>query len=506
MSKNEKSRAHQLISSMTKEEKRYFKLFAQGVGKKGSQSIQLFDVLARQKNYSSTAAKRQLKHIKNYGSTEKYLYQLLLKALRLYWQQKHPSLAVLDELKNIYILYNKHLYDLAQEHVYQSQAHIAEHHQLLYRPLLLEWELHLQNNIFKFKEQEEADFAVLKANYLESFQLLQDYSQHVITTSEFNFLIQKLGYSKAAVQCFSDLLEASEVPQNTNPASLAAQLQWHEIKALAYKYQQPLKSLEHYWQMVKAVELAGLGAWAQYCEPYMMAAANAGFIAVKERKWEDVQQILARADLIPKDQLKSRYKLFEYTLQLSLFIQQGNLSVAAEVRQQGIDFLELCEENLPQVEVANWWYLAAILYFLEEDYEATVDCLEELYNDASNKEQQHAARILTLISIYEQDKGDLWDYFARSNYRFFQKNSTKNSFEQMMVHRLKRLMTTKWAKLYPQQLQQMQTYLTEYYQEHQVWHLYLPYSFDYLAWIQAKLEGVSMAELLQKLALVEKSQ
>ncbi|MFB0925750.1 MAG: hypothetical protein QMB65_10815, partial [Vicingaceae bacterium] len=79
---------HQLIKSLSKSEKRSFKLFANRhtIGEKNNY-IQLFDAIDKQENYDEAILIKKLKDKKltdNLSSVKVQLYNLILKNLRQY--------------------------------------------------------------------------------------------------------------------------------------------------------------------------------------------------------------------------------------------------------------------------------------------------------------------------------------------------------------------------------------------------------------------------------------
>lgn len=494
--KGEDSKAYQLIHSMSKEEKRYFKLFAQGVGTKNSKHIQLFDVLTKQKVYNKTIAKKALSNIKNFGATEHYLYQLLLKSLRVYSSNSTLEMEILDALKNIRILYNRQLYELAKEALENIKTFAIQHDQLAYLPQIYEWEVRIEVVFYQFKTMSNEEFERFKVSYLEQLQKLLNYGEYSMAALEFTYLSHKLGYSKELEERLSKIMEKPNMRDLNYCQSLSARLTLCEIHAIYYSFHKIEKSLAAYLQIIKEIEEAGLEVQDQRHKQYIISIANAGSLAINLQKWEEAQRLINIANALPEKQLTPRFRLFQYNLNLTLQIHKGAFNNALAILPKGEQFIEIFEDKLPEIEVLIWRYLEAIVYFGEGEYDKVIDNLELLTQNRTSKELQSAARLLHLISLYEKENFELLSSILRSNYRFFKKNTDENSFEQMMVSCLKQLSKVPNDKIFKKQLQAIRDKLEGYYLITKTWHLYLPYSFDYLTWLDSKIKDIPLAQML----------
>ena len=103
-----------LIKSLTKAEKRHFKLFSQlHERKNGNRYVKLFDTIEKQKNYNEDDIKKQFegeKFIDQLTATKNYLYHLILKSLRNYHAEDSIEMRLKSLLMDIEILYTRGLF------------------------------------------------------------------------------------------------------------------------------------------------------------------------------------------------------------------------------------------------------------------------------------------------------------------------------------------------------------------------------------------------------------
>ncbi len=105
-----------LVKSLTKSEKRYFKLFTHL--QKGSKKYALlFDAIDGQSEYDEKALKEQFrdeKFVRQFNVAKHYLYNLVLKSLRIYHSDANTRLELKEWLRNAEILRDKGLHSQAQ--------------------------------------------------------------------------------------------------------------------------------------------------------------------------------------------------------------------------------------------------------------------------------------------------------------------------------------------------------------------------------------------------------
>jgi hypothetical protein len=101
---------HELIHSMSKSEKRYFKVNS---AKESSIYVQVFDVIIGQATYNSIALKMWLKEAcikSSLARVQHHLYQLVLKSLGDFQASKHPRYEVLRAIQQYIVLRDRGLH------------------------------------------------------------------------------------------------------------------------------------------------------------------------------------------------------------------------------------------------------------------------------------------------------------------------------------------------------------------------------------------------------------
>ena len=102
-----------LVKSLSKSEKRNFKLFVKRIqSNEDVLFVKLFDLLDRAKSYDEDALRIRLGSIskQKMANLKRHLYNQILKSLRLLYTERHIEIQIREQLDNARILYEKGLY------------------------------------------------------------------------------------------------------------------------------------------------------------------------------------------------------------------------------------------------------------------------------------------------------------------------------------------------------------------------------------------------------------
>lgn len=176
------SELYDLIHSMTKSEKRYFKLFA-SLQSGDKNYLKIFDTLESQKVFNEEELKEKFKNetfIKHLPSEKNHLYNNILKSLRNFHSDKSASNQLQEQLRNIEILFKKALYKQCDKLIKKAKKLAYKYEKYYYLLDIIDWEKLLleekyQQGIFdrQMKElvDEEAE-CVEKLNNLAEYHML----------------------------------------------------------------------------------------------------------------------------------------------------------------------------------------------------------------------------------------------------------------------------------------------------------------------------------------------
>ena len=145
---------HDLIKSLTKSEKRFFKLHS-ALQSGDKNYLRLFEAIDKQKVYDEEGLKQffaKETFIKHLPSEKNHLYKLILKALRAFHAESSVSGILKQEIKNIEILYSKALYTECNKLLHRAKRIARENERFYYWFELLNWEKMLLEEAYESGE------------------------------------------------------------------------------------------------------------------------------------------------------------------------------------------------------------------------------------------------------------------------------------------------------------------------------------------------------------------
>lgn len=139
----------QIIKSLSKAEKRYFKLF---VARHTSSSSSpnnaqvLFDLMEKMDSYNEEKLLEKLKgkaFINKFSITKARLYDTILKSLDAYYSEKSKDQLIRNELHYIEILFNKSLYKQCKKRILSAKKQAVKHNKNHLLAELILWQKRL---------------------------------------------------------------------------------------------------------------------------------------------------------------------------------------------------------------------------------------------------------------------------------------------------------------------------------------------------------------------------
>ena len=186
-----------LIKSLTKSEKRFFKL-SSSLQSGDKNYLKIFDAIDEQEEYDEPLIKDRFKSekfIKHFPSEKNHLYKLILKSLRSYYSENSISSILQQEIKNIEILYRKSLYDECEKFLLRAKKMAIEHEKFYYHFELIGIEKMLLEEAF-----EEGKFHRSLDDLIEEEKMviskLRNLAEYHVLYSKVNLAFRSEGYTR----------------------------------------------------------------------------------------------------------------------------------------------------------------------------------------------------------------------------------------------------------------------------------------------------------------------
>ncbi|MEO8589544.1 MAG: hypothetical protein ABI432_09260 [Flavobacteriales bacterium] len=513
MSSKAHDHVHRLIRSMTRAEKRYFKLFTGRHVLEGQSNQQvLFDAIGAMDEYDEPALLARFEHeafTNRFAITKRRLYEAILRSLGAFHAESSVDSRLNRLLHQVELLYRRALYDDAQRMLLSARKLAQQHERPFALLAVLQWERKLL---------EGANYANVGADDLqriaeESGVLLSQQSEiDQLWDLKSRLLLglyrQGQARNEHSLSEVRALLDHSLLADPDNLSTAKARFLFHHLHgAAAFATGDLIECHKHLTS-----NLAVLHA-ARECfldEPNLVIGvmSNLIYVAVRLGRYEEAFAMLQEFRTLPTrwgmpetEDLDLKLFSTSASLELTIHSQLGDFDKALEMVPSVERGLAACAERMGPVRKAGFYYQLAYIHFGAGQNEKALRWINRLLNDVHIDESAEIicfGRMLNLLTLLEVGKKDLLPYELRNTERYLRTRLRSHRFEPLfldMVRKVTRARTPQAAQPAYQDFHDALLSLEHDPMEHAVFdHL------DPIAWVRSKLSGRSFAELVRERA------
>jgi len=496
-----------LIKTLTKSEKRNFKLYVNRIGgKENAKFIQMFDVLDKQKEYEEGQICKKIPSIKKsqVSNLKRHLYRQLLISLRLIHIQRNTDIEIREQLDFAKILYNKGLYLQSLKTLDRIKGIAKENHQDSLHLEIVEFEKYIEAGYITRSIENRADELAEEANRRTSV---------IETTSKLSNLALRLYglYIKVGhIRNQKDAYIVWEFFKSKMPDVDIKKLTFYE-KIYYYQcyvwYNYILQDfLKCFSNGLRWVDLFQENPKMISVDPSLYLRGYNNLLAAlfytndhnKFKKYlTDFEKVTDRL----KEELNTNGKMlcFQYlqTHRINGHFIEGTFNEGVELIPEIEAGLATYQHHMDQHRVLVFHYKIACLYFGSGKNSEALDYLNIIINSKVGnlrEDIQCFARMLQLICHYELGNVDLLEYIIKSVYRFFAKMEDLNMVQSEVLKFLRKALYLNDSELRKAflKLKNKLEMLSEHPYEKRSF-LYL----DLISWLESKLSGKHVGEVIR---------
>lgn len=457
MSTSPKDQLFFLIQSLSKAEKRHFKLYAKRTqsGNDGK-FIQLFDALDRAEEYDEAAVLNRLPTVKkrHLPNLKRHLYKQILTSLRLIHIQKNIDIQIREQIDFARILYGKGMYMQSLRTLERCKQIAIDHHQDL---------LHLE--ILDFQKMIEARHITRSRSVEHKMDSLLEEAEHRSTIMHYCNLLSNLnikihgwyidhGHARtpAQQQEVQDFLHQHLSRYDNRPGrretffervNLNQIYLWYHYIRLDFG-----KAAE---QARQWVNLFGQNEQMQQKDPdlYMRGLYYLLVFLFITRDRKDFKYYLdhfqayidsAEEPLNPNSQMIGDFYLHLSRLNYTFLI--GDFQAAKAMIPAMKKTIETYQYQADPHRILLFYYKFAWVYFSLGQFDRALDYLNKivlLKHEVLREELYYFARLLQLMCLYERKEYDLMTYQITSLRRSMGRSREKDQLLIDTVAFLKKL-------------------------------------------------------------------
>lgn len=511
---NKQEPVFELIRSMSKAEKRNFKLYATRLsGNQQAKFIALFDCLDGMEEYNEKRIlqrcpikKEQLPNMKA------HLYKQILVSIRLLEVQHSLHMQLHEQLDFARILYNKGLYQQSSK-LLDKAADLAlqsEQYTVALDFIELQKKIDTQNTTRGMISKSE------KLNRLADTlcDRITRISELANIATQLYGLYLQLGYTRTQkdinliIHVYGQRLSKYEnLPEDklsfTERFYLYQAYAWYHYilhnMLLCYKNVRHWITLfDEHPQMKRLMFDAYMRGYSRLLDSLFLLRSYKRFA----QTLNTFEHEIAGIDNVGDNSRMIALQI-HYTHQINKFFYEGAFNEGIKIIPEVEAFIQRYQNHLDIHHRMLLYYKIACLYFGNGDYDACMSYLKRIISTRDpliRRDLQCYARILNLICSYESGSDYNIDYQIRAVYVFLDKMNDLQQVQKEMMHFLKRLNSV-YASDLKEAFRKLYETLKPY--EHHPYERRTFYYLDVLSWLQSKVEGIPVGEVIRRRFLAE---
>lgn len=511
---NKQEPVFELIRSMSKAEKRNFKLYATRLsGNQQAKFIALFDCLDGMEEYNEKRIlqrcpikKEQLPNMKA------HLYKQILVSIRLLEVQHSLHMQLHEQLDFARILYNKGLYQQSSK-LLDKVADLAlqsEQYTVALDFIELQKKIDTQNTTRGMISKSE------KLNRLADTlcDRITRISELANIATQLYGLYLQLGYTRTQkdinliIHVYGQRLSKYEnLPEDklsfTERFYLYQAYAWYHYilhnMLLCYKNVRHWITLfDEHPQMKRLMFDAYMRGYSRLLDSLFLLRSYKRFA----QTLNTFEHEIAGIDNVGDNSRMIALQI-HYTHQINKSFYEGAFNEGIKIIPEVEAFIQRYQNHLDIHHRMLLYYKIACLYFGNGDYDACMSYLKRIISTRDpliRRDLQCYARILNLICSYESGSDYNIDYQIRAVYVFLDKMNDLQQVQKEMMHFLKRLNSV-YASDLKEAFRKLYETLKPY--EHHPYERRTFYYLDVLSWLQSKVEGIPVGEVIRRRFLAE---
>lgn len=434
-----------LIKSLSKSEKRFFKLSA-SLQSGDKNYLKLFDEIGNQEVYNEESLKEKFKgetFIKHLPSEKSHLYKLILKSLRGFHADSSVSSLLKQEIKNIEILYNKALFKECRKFLKRAKKKADEYEKFYYWFELISWEKRLieeeyEQGVFSF------DLNSLIKEELDVIEKLRNLAEYQMIFSQVNAIFRTglHNKSKAEIEAIESIKNHNLIKgKNTALSSRAASICYYiqgicnateRNYAVAFvKFSRTLAILDNKPKIKLSL-----------AKRYVSTIKNLIFCNIGAKDFKEAQRLIeflkTLSDKPGFSSLDVKLKIFTFSsnTQIIVYDHLGEFNKALETVSIMEDGLKTFKHQINKEQKVLFYYNIAYVYFGVGEYKLALKWINKVVNDNEGKLRQDIysyGEILNLIIHYELENYDLVEYLSKTIKRQMSKVKANSRIESELI-------------------------------------------------------------------------
>ena len=505
----------QLIKSLSKAEKRYFKLYVAGVkSAENAKFIQLFDVLDKLTEYDEIRIRNKVADIKSnqLSNIKAHLYKQILQSLRDYNPNEDIDIRIREHIDYATLLYNRSLYEQSQKMLEKAKKMAETYEKTPLMANILRFEKRLIMRVIHENAEERVASLITESDVV--LERLHKANNFTNLSLKLYVFYTKIGY----IRNHKDFELVNSFLYSTMPAfkledlTVDERISLHSSLTGFYFFTHDFERAYEYAKQWVALfnenptyKLAKIEMYIRALNNLMMAQSKLGMYDEYTQALESFRTISDNKEL--KLTLNMQTILFKHTAthSLNMYFLEGCFTEGCQIIPGITAELVKFENKLNTHYLIILYYKFASMYFGNDDYKTSAKWLTRIINMKDvdlRADILGFARIMVLICHYEMGNTDMGEYYIRSTYRFLKKKEDMHQFQEIILRFLRKLASltpTEYTHAFTDLKKQLQPLSRNRYERRAF--LY----FDIISWLESKIEQRPVQEIIREKSLQKRN-
>ena len=498
----------QLIRSLTKAEKRHFRLFV--TRNQASDEIlflQLFDMIEKHKEYEEEIILKKIPQIKKrqLSNLKAHLYKQLLMSLRLLSRNYNKDIEIREKIDYAKVLYNKGLYRQSLDMLDKTKAAALKFEQHILALEIVEFEKLIESQYITRSIETRAETLTNEATRMaEKVKRSNVFSN---LSLQLYGLYLKVGYVRNEKEHYF----VKEFFNANLPAFKIEDLDFYEklflYQSYVWYHHTSQDFLQCYKYAQKWVDLFEEETIMQEIEAplYLKGLHNllsSLFYLSHYERFVEVLAILENFDVEHKvkqdTNIESMLYLFRYIHRINLHYLEGTFEEGLSFVPELVEIMATNRYHWDSHRNMVFNYRIACMYFGSSDYDNSIHYLNKILNAPNpnyREDIQAFARFLNLMAHYELGNMQLVEYLVKSVYRFLVKREELHQVLKEILQFLRRLPRIQKDAI-DKEFLKLRDNLTKVennpYERRPFLHL------DIISWLEGKIQGTTIQSVIRQ--------
>ena len=500
-----------LIKSLTKSEKRQFKLYVGRMdSNEDSKFLNLFNLLDKMRKYdekkiieSNIVTKQQLSNLKA------HLYKQILISLRLNPQHKNVKLHIRSQIDFATILYQKGLYRQSLKILDKVKSYALKYDENTSAYEIVEFEKLIESLYVTRSLTNRTNELVTQTNHLKQ---INDVSSSLsnISLQLYEKLI-KAGYAKSdseskEIKSIFDEKIKYYIPENLGFREKLIYYQswvWYSLLAQdflsSYKYASKwIDTFNNKPEMIKIHPVYYLKGYNFLLEALSLIKYPSKF----KNSLDDMIEVVEDESFPVNQNLNALIFLYKYNNLFNLHVLEGTFKESIKIIPEVIDGIEKNKNFIDHHHIMLLYYKIACMYFTVDEFDKCIKYTSLIMRNKNIKmreDLQCFTRILNLIAHWEAGLDFNLDKIIKETYNYLEKLNDLHEVQKTILNYLNGL-----ENIYPGEIKgflrnlynELKKYEDDPYEKRAF--LYL----DIISWLESKIDRKPLQNIIKEKAIL----